>query len=208
MRNFEIPAFRVTSEYSSSELHTPFILVEKIGLEPIAFCVSGRRSNQLSYISILVLPVGLEPTNSEEVGFTVPCNCRYATTAFILSFLLDSNQRSSLCKRDALKPTKRRKDIKSIKRTFYLRPRLPIEPNFTNLVICNSLNYSIATHTELFIALNILLRSYRIRTCDLRLNAAALSTELTTVDIIIFCFSLCDPVETRTRNPLVKSQVL
>ncbi len=23
--------------------------------------------------------VGLEPTNSEEEGFTVPCNCRYAT---------------------------------------------------------------------------------------------------------------------------------
>lgn len=28
-----------------------------------------------------VPPVGLEPTNSEEEGFTVPCNCHYATSA-------------------------------------------------------------------------------------------------------------------------------
>ena len=40
------------------------------------------------------------------------------------------------------------------------------------------------------------------------LAADALSTELTTADIINFCFSLCDPVETRTRNPLIKSEVL
>jgi len=44
--------------------------VEKIGLEPIAFCVSGRRSNQLSYISILVLQVGFEPTQLKSNGFT------------------------------------------------------------------------------------------------------------------------------------------
>ena len=53
--------------------------------------------------------VGLEPTNSNESGFTIRRNCRYAILAF-LSFLLDLNQRPSACKADAL-PTELRKDI-------------------------------------------------------------------------------------------------
>ena len=53
--------------------------------------------------------VGLEPTNSNESGFTIRRNCRYAILAF-LSFLLDSNQRPSACKADAL-PTELRKDV-------------------------------------------------------------------------------------------------
>lgn len=36
-----------------------------------------------NYFLNKVPPVGLEPTNSEEEGFTVPCNCHYATSAFL-----------------------------------------------------------------------------------------------------------------------------
>ena len=53
--------------------------------------------------------VGLEPTNSNESGFTIRRNCRYAILAF-LSFLLDLNQRHLGCKPSAL-PTELRKDI-------------------------------------------------------------------------------------------------
>ena len=41
-----------------------------------------------------VPPVGLEPTNSEEKGFTVPSNCHYATTAYNLYHQRDSNPRT------------------------------------------------------------------------------------------------------------------
>ena len=65
--------------------------------------------------------------------------------------------------------------IKSVKDSSYLRPRIPIRLNFTNLLICNSSDCQVTTHTEPFTAFSVLLRPYRIRTCVLRLSADALT---------------------------------
>ena len=48
-------------------------------LEPATLSFVVRRSNPLSYGSISVGVVGLEPTMFEDGRFTVSCNSRYAT---------------------------------------------------------------------------------------------------------------------------------
>ena len=39
----------------------------------------------MDLVFILVLEVGLEPTNSEEGRFTVSCDCHYAIPAYMYS---------------------------------------------------------------------------------------------------------------------------
>lgn len=61
-----------------------YFIVTPTGLEPVTPSLKVRCSNPSELRSLFVPPVGLEPTNSEEEGFTVPCNCHYATSANIL----------------------------------------------------------------------------------------------------------------------------
>ena len=61
--------------YTSSITHAN--LESVVGIEPTS-SLWQREILPLNYTD-LVAQVGLEPTNSEEEGFTVPCNCRYAT---------------------------------------------------------------------------------------------------------------------------------
>ena len=68
-----------------------------------------------------------------------------------------------------------RDQLKSVKGTSYLRPRILVRPNFTNRVICNSTDCQVTTFTEPFTAFSILPRQYRTRTCDPRLYADALT---------------------------------
>lgn len=93
---------------------------------------------------------------------------------------------------------------KSVKGTFYLRPRIHVKLNFTNPMICNSKECQVATHMEPFTASYILLRPCRTRTSDLRPNADALTTELTAADIIVFCFSLVDRKGLEPLTPAVQ----
>ena len=54
----------------------PYILAGMKGLEPSTSCVTGRRSNRLSYIPriILVGDPGIEPGVRFRDGFTVRCH--------------------------------------------------------------------------------------------------------------------------------------
>ena len=110
--------------------------MEKIGLEPITPCVSGKCSNQLSYNSILwterdsnprrlALQANALPTelpvhflweqkdsnlpSMQITEFTVRRLTNSSITP-ILSLLLDSNQRHLVCKTSAL-PTELRWEI-------------------------------------------------------------------------------------------------
>lgn len=58
---------------------TETYIVLPAGVEPATLTFVAWRSNPLSYGSISVGAVGLEPTMSEDGRFTVSCNSRYAT---------------------------------------------------------------------------------------------------------------------------------
>ncbi len=64
--------------------------------------------------------------------------------------------------------------LKSVKDSSYLRPRILVRPNFTNLLICNSSDCRVTTYTEPFTTFSILPRQHRNRTCNLRLSSPAL----------------------------------
>ena len=119
-----------------------------------------------------------------------------------------------------------RDQLKSVKGTSYLRPRILVRPNFTNRVICNSTDCQVTTFTEPFTAFSILPRQYRTRTCDPRLYADALTNwanrreyyylplfsfvekmriELTTdcLQSILACLGTCFPINEKNKSSVL-----
>ena len=79
--------------------------------------------------------------------------------------------------------------LKSVKDSSYLRPRIPIRLNFTYITSALPLYSQVTTYTEPFTVFRHSLGPYRTRTCDLRLYADALPTELTAPTITLPRFS-------------------
>lgn len=65
--------------------------------------------------------------------------------------------------------------LKSVKDSSYLRPRIPIRLNFTYITSALPLYSQVTTYTEPFTVFRHSLGPYRTRTCDLRLYADALT---------------------------------
>lgn len=96
--------------------------------------------------------------------------------------------------------------LKSVKDSSYLRPRIHVRLNFTNLLICNSSECQVTTYTEPFTAFSSFPLQYRTRTCDLRLYADALTTELTEIGKLQpSAFLFCGPDENRTHHRNIAS---